>query len=31
VENDAPSAWRIWWFYGPDRGEITVVNIGPHP
>jgi hypothetical protein len=31
VENDAPSAGRIWWFYGPDRGEITVVNIGPHP
>lgn len=31
VENRTPSAWRIWWFYGPDSGEITVVAIGPHP
>ncbi len=31
VENDTPSAWRVWWFYGPDRGEITVVDLGPHP
>jgi predicted AlkP superfamily phosphohydrolase/phosphomutase len=31
VENKAPSAWRIWWFYGPEHEEITVVDIGPHP
>lgn len=31
VENRSPSAWRIWWFFGPDAGEITVVDVGPHP
>ena len=31
VENQAPSAWRIWWAYGPENGQITVVTIGPHP
>jgi hypothetical protein len=30
VENHNPSAWRLWWYYGPARGEITVVDIGPH-
>ncbi|HEX5407592.1 MAG TPA: hypothetical protein VFX16_35400 [Pseudonocardiaceae bacterium] len=31
VENNTPSAWRIWWIYGPDADEITIVTIGPHP
>jgi hypothetical protein len=31
VENDTPSAWRIWWYFGPDQGQITVVDVGPHP
>lgn len=31
VENHTPSAWRVWWFYGPNSGEITVVDLGPHP
>ena len=31
VESDTPSAWRVWWFYGPNRGEITVTDLGPHP
>lgn len=31
VENHTPSAWRIWWIYGPDADMITVVTIGPHP
>jgi hypothetical protein len=31
VENKTPSAWRIWWTYGPDDGQITIVTIGPHP
>lgn len=30
VENRTPGAWRVWWFYGPDEGMITVVEIGPH-
>jgi hypothetical protein len=31
VENAAPSAWRVWWYYGPEDGQITVVDLGPHP
>jgi hypothetical protein len=31
VENNTPSAWRIFWHYGPSDGEITIVTIGPHP
>ena len=31
VENHTPSAWRIFWHYGPGAGTITVVSITPHP
>lgn len=31
VENKTPSAWRIWWIYGPDDAQLTIVAIGPHP
>ncbi|SDF57263.1 hypothetical protein SAMN05216553_102122 [Lentzea fradiae] len=31
VENNTPSAWRIWWIYGPEADQITIVTIGPHP
>jgi hypothetical protein len=31
VENNTPSAWRIWWIYGPAADEITIIVIGPHP
>ncbi len=31
VENKTPSAWRVWWIYGPADGQITIVTIGPHP
>ena len=31
VENRTPSAWRIWWIYGPDEDTITIVTLGPHP
>jgi hypothetical protein len=39
VENNTPTAWRIFWRYGPneknDRNEdiavITVLVIAPHP
>lgn len=35
VENNTPSAWRIFWQYGPDEPDgqrvITVLHIGPHP
>ena len=36
VENHTPSAWRIFWRYGPDEDEVplpivTVLAMGPHP
>jgi hypothetical protein len=31
VENNTPSAWRIFWHYGPGASVITVVSITPHP
>jgi hypothetical protein len=31
VENNTPSAWRIFWHYGPGPDTITVVMITPHP
>jgi hypothetical protein len=31
VENKTSSAWRIWWIYGPQPDQITIVTIGPHP
>jgi len=31
VENNTPSAWRIFWHYGPEEDTLTVVTIGPHP
>ncbi len=31
VENRAPAAWRVFWFYGPEQDQITIVAITPHP
>jgi hypothetical protein len=31
VENRNPSARRVWWAYGPARGQITVLMVGPDP
>jgi hypothetical protein len=31
LENNTPGAGRVFWVYGPDRGEITVVALEPHP
>lgn len=31
VENKTPGAWRIWWQYGPESGEITILSLMPHP
>lgn len=31
VENNTPGAYRVFWHYGPQRDEITVVAITPHP
>ncbi len=31
AENRIPAAYRIFWFYGPAKDEITIVAITPHP
>ncbi|CAD5912510.1 hypothetical protein PCC9214_00132 [Planktothrix tepida] len=31
VENKTPAAFRVFWYYGPDKGVITVIAITPHP
>ena len=31
LENKTPGAGRIFWAYGPDKGDITVLAIEPHP
>ena len=31
AESKTPAAYRIFWEYGPGKGEITVLSITPHP
>ena len=31
IENNTPSAGRIFWVYGPRRHYITVIGLEPHP
>jgi hypothetical protein len=31
LENNTPAAGRIFWAYGPNQGEITVLAVEPHP
>ncbi len=31
LENNTPAAGRIFWVYGPDRGDITIIGLEPHP
>lgn len=31
LENNKPSAGRIYWVYGPDKKDITIIGIEPHP
>lgn len=31
LENDTPAAGRVFWAYGPERGDITILAIEPHP
>ena len=31
VENKTPSAWRVFWYYGPGDRLITIDEIVPHP
>jgi len=31
AENKTPAAWRIFWYYGPDKNQISIIAITPHP
>ncbi len=31
AQNNTPGAYRIFWCYGPDKKQITIVAITPHP
>ena len=31
LENDTPKAGRIFWCYGPNKGDITIIGLEPHP
>lgn len=31
AQQNTPNAYRIFWCYGPERGEITIIAITPHP
>ena len=31
AQQKTPGAYRVFWHYGPDKRQITVVSIIPHP
>lgn len=31
VQNRTPGAYRLFWCYGPKKGQITLLAIEPHP
>ena len=31
AEQNTPAAYRVFWWYGPSKGQITVIAITPHP
>jgi hypothetical protein len=31
AEQNTPAAYRVFWHYGPSRGDITIIAITPHP
>lgn len=31
AQNNTPAAYRIFWCYGPETGEITILAITEHP
>jgi len=31
AEKNTPSAYRVFFYYGPSKGEITIFVITPHP
>lgn len=31
VQNKTPGAYRVFWCYGPNKKDITIIAITPHP
>ncbi len=31
VQQKTSGAYRVFWYYGPERNQITIVSITPHP
>ena len=31
AQNKTPGAYRIFWYYGPEKKVITILRISPHP
>ena len=31
VQQHTPAAYRLFWCYGPEKGQMTVIAITPHP
>lgn len=31
IESNKPSAGRIYWVYGPDKQDVTIIGLKPHP
>lgn len=31
AQNRTPGAYRVFWHYGPGKGELTIIAITPHP
>ncbi|MGA2032880.1 MAG: hypothetical protein ABSG68_11520 [Thermoguttaceae bacterium] len=31
AQNETPGAYRVFWCYGPNEREITIIAITPHP
>ena len=31
AQNRTPGAYRVFWCYGPEKGQITIIAITPHP
>jgi hypothetical protein len=31
LENRTPAAGRMFWAYGPEKGDITILAVEPHP
>ncbi|MBW2003252.1 MAG: hypothetical protein JRI72_01380 [Deltaproteobacteria bacterium] len=31
AEQSTPAEYRIFWYYGPNQNQITIIAITPHP